>query len=62
MPSAVAGGLITLLALARRWLGAALLVAAGTEGEGCGREGDNRCDLRDGGHCVISPPFSAGCS
>jgi hypothetical protein len=57
MPSAVAGGLITLLALARRWLGAALLVAAGTEGEGCGREGDNRCDLRDGGHCVISPPF-----
>ena len=36
-------------------------MAAGAEGEGCCREGNDRNDLGDGGHGDISPPFFAGC-
>ena len=36
---------------------AAGLVAAGAEGEGCCREGNDRNDLGDGGHDNVSPPF-----
>ena len=56
------GGLPCLLALARcGLLAAGLLAAAGSQCEGRRREGDESCDLGDGGHGNGSPPFLAGC-
>jgi hypothetical protein len=43
---------LSLLAFARGGGGAAVLVAACTEGEGSHREGDDRCDLGDG-HVIV---------